>query len=118
MCGYGFAGRHEPGPFDLVSSIKGAPQIRTTPSVLTDSMAAKVTREVAVKDSMLTEDTAPDSNTSSNAFISAACPLSPEKELVDRFRPIAHSSFLKFHMRAVFWSPNISRNSFSTAVEP
>src|SRR5579864_3243646 len=93
-------------------------QICTTPSVLNDSITAKVTREVAASDSMLTGEPEPDSKQSITAFISAACPFSPEKDAVDFFRPTAHSSFLKFHNRAVFWSPKTSRYSFSTALAP
>ena len=81
-------------------------------------MAANVTREVAANDSMLMGEPVPDSKPSSKAFISAACPLSPENDVLDFFRPTAHSSFLKFHMRAVFDSPNTSRYSFSTALAP
>src|SRR5258707_7681461 len=90
----------------------------TTLSVLMDSMAANVTRDVAASDSALMGEPAPDSKPSIKAFISAACPLSPENEVLDFFRPTAHSSLLKFHMRAVLAPPNTSRYSFSTALEP
>src|ERR1700751_5963670 len=83
-----------------------------------DSSAANVTREVAASDSTLIGELAPDSKPSSKAFLSPACPLSPENDVLVFFRPTAHSSFLKFHMRAVFESPNTSRYSFSTASAP
>src|SRR6516164_7754613 len=75
---------------------------RTTQAVLMDSNTAKVAREVAANESMLMREPAPDSKAPNRAFISSACPLLPENEVVDFFRPRAQSSFVKFHMRAVF----------------
>src|SRR5260370_34901010 len=92
--------------------------IRTTLPVLTDSIAANVAREVAANESMLMGEPAPHSKAASKAFISAACPLSPENEVVDFFRPPPHSTSLKSHIPAVFASPNTSRYSYSTPLAP